>query len=517
MSRLSAALSPSIPVADGAEYVTLPAFRHVGDASRGSRLAVAYTVWVVAFNAAGMPAPPSAEAERRRVGIRRRSRPAPRRRYFAEGAAGFFSYRLALLNTTSTEHGRQRAFLREGAPPVIADYTCSPQRRATISASDVPELTGCLVSPPSSRPRPAWWRSARCAGRLHGLPTARTSARALPDAIDAMVSRRRGRRLLRHLRAVREPWRGGGSGHGRTSCSMAAGGRSVPSRWPRPSGYTIWTNAIPELHRAIRSRRRCARPSRRWSSGRCTSAGPNGGWEGGHASAAVTARSLAAGSSPRAAPGDFFETFVPDQQPQCVRGHGHDPVSARPSGVARTETRTPAAIQPHDDSGRRAAGSRATPTSPVPSPQRRDHRRAVDVLAWPAGPWYSGAQQRRHAGPGNPLGARGRRGGGEDGAETFVLLANPGARRRGGHAHVPTDVGRPVAMHAHRSAAIARHRGGLVDWASASGERFGVVDRLEPAHRRRAIDLLELPRRGLDQRDERNRHCSTLTRLGARD
>ncbi len=60
--------------------------------------------------------------------------------YFAEGAAGVFSYRLALLNTTSTETSATVSFLREGDSPVQRVYNLPSLTRVTVNASDVPEL-----------------------------------------------------------------------------------------------------------------------------------------------------------------------------------------------------------------------------------------------------------------------------------------------------------------------------------------------------------------------------------------
>src|SRR5690349_14402858 len=43
--------------------------------------------------------------------------------YYAEGAAGFFDYRVALLNTSATETWLNVSFLREGAAPVQRSYS----------------------------------------------------------------------------------------------------------------------------------------------------------------------------------------------------------------------------------------------------------------------------------------------------------------------------------------------------------------------------------------------------------
>ena len=52
-----------------------------------------------------LPAPPAGSAQT----------------YYAEGAAGFFDYRLAVLNTAASETWLNVSFLREGALPVSAE------------------------------------------------------------------------------------------------------------------------------------------------------------------------------------------------------------------------------------------------------------------------------------------------------------------------------------------------------------------------------------------------------------
>jgi hypothetical protein len=63
--------------------------------------------------------------------------------YFAEGASSdLFSYRLALLNTTSGDTQAVVTFLREGDTPVARGFPLAASSRLTIQASDIPELKG---------------------------------------------------------------------------------------------------------------------------------------------------------------------------------------------------------------------------------------------------------------------------------------------------------------------------------------------------------------------------------------
>jgi hypothetical protein len=61
--------------------------------------------------------------------------------YFAEGASGdIFNYRLAVLNTTSTDTQVFVQYLRQGADPLTRAYAAPAHARITIAGSDVPEL-----------------------------------------------------------------------------------------------------------------------------------------------------------------------------------------------------------------------------------------------------------------------------------------------------------------------------------------------------------------------------------------
>jgi hypothetical protein len=60
--------------------------------------------------------------------------------YFAEGAQGFFSTFLLLVNPQAASNDVTVRFLREGALPITRTYTMLPRQRLTIDAGNVPEL-----------------------------------------------------------------------------------------------------------------------------------------------------------------------------------------------------------------------------------------------------------------------------------------------------------------------------------------------------------------------------------------
>jgi hypothetical protein len=104
-----------------------------------------YTLFVVAYNNVGLSSGPSTEVAGVATGPDEDPPPIPTDgtlTYFAEGAAGLFTYRLALLNTTNTETGAVVSFLREGGTPVQRVYNLPSLTRVTVSAADVPELAG---------------------------------------------------------------------------------------------------------------------------------------------------------------------------------------------------------------------------------------------------------------------------------------------------------------------------------------------------------------------------------------
>ena len=133
--------------------------------------------------------------------------------YYAEGAAGFFDYRVAVLNTAASETWLNVSFLREGALPVARSYSVGAGRRMTISGADVARaerhvVRGRHLGPGHRRqrahdalaPERRRWRRRR---------------QGAHRAVDDLVSGRRQRRILRHLRPARQPVGDADRGDGR--------------------------------------------------------------------------------------------------------------------------------------------------------------------------------------------------------------------------------------------------------------------------------------------------------------
>jgi hypothetical protein len=62
--------------------------------------------------------------------------------YFAEGAQGFFSTYLLLVNPHAEANVAHVTWLRENEPVVIRDYPLAPSSRSTVDTSTEPELAG---------------------------------------------------------------------------------------------------------------------------------------------------------------------------------------------------------------------------------------------------------------------------------------------------------------------------------------------------------------------------------------
>jgi len=388
--------------------------------------------------------------------------------YYAEGAEGFFDYRVAVLNTAAAETWMNVSFLREGAAPVLRSYSVGAGRRMTISAGDVPELNGtsfaAVIAASSTvvTERTMRWRfngadGAAGARALTAPSTTWYLAEGNAGFFDTYV-------LLANPSATPTvatvDFLLDGGGVLRRQYSLAGNAR-----------YTIWTNQIPELvtHSFATT---VTAPVPILVERAMYFRGPHGAFEGGHASAAVPAGArdwfLAEGST-----GDWFETFVLISNPNAAA------VTATiryltPSGVARTETRT------------LPATSRTTiPVDTLPGLGATDVSCSISAtgniiversMYWPGvpGPWY---------GANNSVGIttlRTRWGlaegevGGADGASTYVLLANPGSSAATAtltfyrESAAPIVVTRSVPAGSRQTVAAA----GL---GFASGERFGVV------------------------------------------
>jgi len=388
--------------------------------------------------------------------------------YFAEGASGFFSYRIALLNTTTTATTVQVNFLREGAAPVSRTYSLPAQARGTILGSDVPELNGTSFAaevwaiPGVIAERTMRWRlngadGATGAKALQAPSTQWFLAEGNAGYFDTFV-------LLANPNA---------SATTATLDFLLDGGGVVSRSYAvePDQRLTVWTNQIPEL--AQRSFATTVHASQPILVERAMYlSGPHGSMEEGHASAGVTAGArnwfLAEGST-----GDFFDTFVLISNPNSFD------VSATlqyltPAGVARTETRT------------LPANSRTTvPVDTLPGLGNTEFSCSVSASAeivversmyWPGvpGPWYGAHNSVGIKALGTRWAMAEGEVGGVDGADTFVLLANPGATAANATLSFYRTTGAPVTttrtVPARSRLTVAASSLGL-----ASGEKFGVV------------------------------------------
>ena len=388
--------------------------------------------------------------------------------YYAEGAAGFFDYRVAVLNTLSSETWLNVSYLREGSAPVLRSYSVGAGKRMTIWGDDVPELQGSsfaavITAPPGVvSERTMRWRINGADGatgaKAIGAP-ATTGYRAEGNAgfFDTYV-------LLANPSAsattATVDFLLDGGGIVRKTYTLAANAR-----------YTVWTNQIPELsQRSFATTVTAATPIL------CERAmyisGVHSQWEEGHASAAVPSGArnwfLAEGST-----GDWFEMFV------LISNPNSSAVTATiryltPSGVARTETRT------------LPATSRTTiPVDTLPGLGATDVSVSIAAtgniiversMYWPGkpGPWY---------GAHNSVGIttlRTRWGlgegefGGADGASTYILLANPGSTAATATVRFYRENESPITVT--RSVPAGSRQTVSADSVGlAWGERFGVV------------------------------------------
>jgi hypothetical protein len=440
-----------------------------------------YYLRVRAVNTAGNVSGPSSEVN----GIASDTLPpAPSgstQTYYAEGASGFFDYRVAVLNTASTETWLNVSYLRQGATPLSRSYAVGAGRRMTISADDIPELNGAsfaaVVSAPPSvvSERTMRWRlggadGASGAKALRAPSTTWYLAEGNAGFFDTYV-------LLANPSATATV---------ATVDFLLDGGGVLRRQYPLAGNarYTVWTNQIPEL--TFRSfATTVTSPQAILVERAMYFRGAHGAFEGGHASAAVPAGArdwfLAEGST-----GAWFETFVLISNPNA------NAVTATiryltPSGVARTETRT------------LPATSRTTiPVDGLPGLASTDVSCSINAtgniiversMYWPGvpGPWY---------GSHNSLGitslrtrwglAEGEVGGG-DGASTYVLLANPGASAATATVTFYRENGAPIVV-SRSIPAGSRQTVSAGSVGIGSGERFGViVDSTQPIAVERSI------------------------------
>jgi len=164
--------------------------------------------------------------------------------YYAEGASGFFDYRVAVLNTAASAAWLNVSYLREGALPVARSYSVGAGRRMTISGDDVPELNGASFAAVISAPgtviseRTMRWRlnggdGAASAKALTAPSTTWYLAEGNAGFFDTFV-------LLANPTATPTvatvDFLLDGGGVLRRQYSLGGNAR-----------YTIWTNEIPEL------------------------------------------------------------------------------------------------------------------------------------------------------------------------------------------------------------------------------------------------------------------------------
>jgi len=427
-----------------------------------------YYVVVRARNSGGQMSGPSTEVS----GVASDTLPAApsgsTQTYYAEGAEGFFDYRVAVLNTAAAETWMNVSFLREGAAPVLRSYSVGAGRRMTISAGDVPELNGtsfaAVISAPSTvvTERTMRWRlngadGAAGARALTAPSTTWYLAEGNAGFFDTYV-------LLANPSATPTV----------ATVDFLLDGGGVLRRQYQLAGnarYTVWTNQIPELLTRSFATTVTA-PAPILVERAMYFRGPHGAFEGGHASAAVPTGArdwfLAEGST-----GNWFETFVLISNPNATAVNATIRYLT-PSGVARTETRT---LPPT---------SRTTiPVDMLPGLGATDVSCSITAtgniiversMYWPGvpGPWY---------GAHNSVGittlrtrwglAEGEVGGG-DAASTYVLLANPGSAAATATLTFYRESGDSIVV-TRSVPAGSRQTVAAASVGMATGERFGVV------------------------------------------
>jgi hypothetical protein len=381
-----------------------------------------YTFFVVAYNSVGLASGPSSEVSGVPTGPDEDPVPIPTggtKTYFAEGAAGIFSYRLALLNTTSAETSATVSFLREGDSPVQRVYNLPALTRITVSASDVPELantsfgTILSTSPGVVAERTMGWDVG---GAMAGGHTAK--AIVSPSQTWYLAEGNAGffDTFILLVNPQNSPTN--------VSVDFLLDDGQVVTRsleLPALGRETIYANEIPELlTRSFGTTVHANQPIL------CERAMyfKNGDtmFRGGHSSAAVPSGSthwfLAEGQT-----GNFFETFV------LLANPNPEPVNVTVryltnSGVARTDQMT------------LAPTSRATIIADdIPEIAATDV--SFDISAsgpiiaersmyW--GPWYGAHNSMGVTDLGTSWALAEGEVGGRFGADSFILLANPGGQ-----------------------------------------------------------------------------------------
>lgn len=429
-----------------------------------------YFVSVVAINTDGLESASSAEVNgvAADTPVVPPTQPGAVLTYFAEGASGFFSYRLALLNTTSAPATVVITYLREGGAPVYRSYTVPAGARTTVLGSDVPELASTsFAAIVSAIPGVIAERTMRW--RLNGADGA-TGAKALTAPATQWFLAEGNASFFQTFVLLANP---GATATAATVDFLLDGGGVVRRTYTvEPNQrFTIWANEIPELvGKSFATTVNATLPI--LVERAMYFNGAHGAYEGGHGSAAVTAGAtswfLAEGST-----GDLFETFV------LISNPNSSAVTATiryltPAGLARTETRT------------LPANSRTTiPVDTVPGLSNTDVSCSISATAniiversmyWPGlpGPWYGGHNSVGITSLGTRWGLAEGEVGGVDGAETFVLLANPGSASATATLIFYRTSGSPISV-TRTVAPGSRVTVAASTLGMQSGERFGVV------------------------------------------
>ncbi len=440
-----------------------------------------YYVVVRAINTGGQVSAPSGEVN----GLASDVLPAPpagsAQTYYAEGAAGFFDYRVAVLNTASSETWLNVSYLREGAPPVARSYSVGAGRRMTISARDVPELNGAsfaaVISAPSAvvSERTMRWRlngadGAAGAKAITAPSTTWYLAEGNAGFFDTYV-------LLANPSATPTV---------ATVDFLLDGGGVVRKQYTLSGNarYTIWTNKIPEL--VARSfATTVTSPLAILVERAMYFQGPHGAFEGGHASAAVPSGArdwfLAEGST-----GAWFETFVLISNPNASAVNATIRYLT-PTGVARTEVRT---LPPTSRTTIQVDALPGLASTDVSCSVSATGNIIVErSMYWPGvpGPWYGASNSVGITTLRTRWGLAEGEVGGADDASTYVLLANPGSAAATATLTFYREEGAPIVV-TRTVPAGSRQTVAAASIGLGSGETFGVVvDSTQPIAVERSI------------------------------
>jgi Fibronectin type III domain len=427
-----------------------------------------YYVVVRALNNAGLVSGPSTEVNGVATDVLPAAPSGSAQTYYAEGASGFFDYRVAVLNSGSAETWLNVSYLREGATPVLRSYSVGAGRRMTISGADVPELNGTsfaavISAPPTvvsertmrwrlngadgaagakalSAPSTTWYLAEGNAGFFDTyVLLANPSATATVATVDFLLD---------------------GGGVVRRQYALAGNAR-----------YTIWTNQIPEL--AMRSfATTVTAPLAILVERAMYFQGPHGAFEGGHASAAVPSGArdwfLAEGST-----GAWFETFVLISNPNASAVNATIRYLT-PTGVARTEVRT---LPPTSRTTIQVDALPGLGSTDVSCSITATGNIIVErSMYWPGvpGPWYGAHNSVGITTLRTRWGLAEGEVGGVDGASTYVLLANPGTSTASATLTFYREEG-PAITVTRTVPAGSRQTVSTDSLGLGSGERFGVV------------------------------------------